>query len=129
MTCWTPISATRACRHPLFSAPRKLAGPRARQNLKDKMVQSLIGKHARGGCGSCLRRAVPPSDLREQSADLRIRVELGHLVRQHFVGANAPLDETPHSLFVGRAVRVRIERARERPVFVFQQFDDEEAVL
>jgi len=93
------------------------------------MVQSLVGKHTGGRSGSCLRYVVPPADFREKGADLRVRVELGHFVGQHFVGANAPLDKTPHSLFVGRAVRVGIERSGERPVFVFQQLDDEEAVL
>src|SRR5437773_2586325 len=96
------------------------------------MVQSLVGEDPAGT--SCttfvgLRRRIPPLDLCEELPHFRILVELLYLVDQDRVRPDALLDETPDALFVSRAVRMRVERPRAGPPFVFQQLHDEKGVL
>src|SRR2546428_8371058 len=96
------------------------------------MVQSLVGEGPAGTGRTAFigrRWRIPPPDLRQQLLNLRILVELLHLVGKDLVGADAPLDELPDPSFVGGAVRVRVKRPRSGPPFLFQQLHDEETVL
>src|SRR5947199_366455 len=96
------------------------------------MVQPFIGED-RAGTGPRafvgLRRRIPPLDLCEELPHFRILVELLYLVGQDLVSPDAPLDKSPDALLIGGPVRVRVERPRSGPPFVFQQLHHEECVF
>src|SRR6058998_1820860 len=100
-----------------------LSTARSCEYLKDQMVQPLIGEDPAGTGPTAivgLRRRIPPLDLCEELPHFRILVELLYLVGQDLLLQDAPLDNSPDALFVGRAVRMRVKRPRARPPFVFQ---------
>src|SRR2546430_15827101 len=109
-----------------------LSTARSCEYLKDQMVQPFIGED-RAGTGPTafvgLRRRIPPLDLCEELPHFRILVELLYLVGQDLVRPDAPLDKSPDALLIGGPVRMRVERPRSGPPFVFQQLHHEKGVL
>src|SRR2546425_13180999 len=96
------------------------------------MVQSLVGEGPAGTGRTAFigrRWRIPPPDLRQELLNLRILVELMHLVGKDLVGADAPLDEPPDPLFISGPVRMRVKRPRSEPPFIFQQLHYEKRIL
>src|SRR2546422_10613160 len=96
------------------------------------MVQSLVGEVPAGTGRTAFigrRWRIPPPDLRQELLNLRILVELPHLLGKDLVRPDTLLDEPPDAFFVGGPVRMRVKRPRSWPPLFFQQLHHEETVL